>query len=85
MKLSAIPSPRNYPHRDIGPVVRALADAYGAERLIYGGGFDDRATAATYKAARERVRELLAHLKEADVARVLGGNAARLFGFGLPG
>lgn len=81
MKLSAIPSEREYPHRDIKPIVKQLVDAYGADRLLYGGGFDEKATAATYKAARERVRSFLAHFSEADQARVLGGTAARLFGF----
>ena len=81
MKLAAIPSDREYPHRDVKPIVKQLADAYGADRLIYGGGFDEKATAESYKAARERVRSLLAHLSAEDQAKVLGGTAARLFKF----
>lgn len=79
MKLSALPTSRDYPHREVGPVVKQLADAYGADRLIYGGGFGADATPASYRAARERVRGYLAHLSTADQAKVLGGNAARLF------
>ena len=30
MKLSAIPDQRTYPHRDIGPIIRQLTDAWGA-------------------------------------------------------
>jgi len=48
MKLAAIPSEREYPHRDVKPVVKQLADAYGADRLIYGGGFGEDATVASY-------------------------------------
>jgi len=81
MKLSAVPSEKEYPHRDVRPVVRQLADAYGADRLIYGGGFGANATAASYRAARERVRSLVAHFAAADQAKVLGGNAAALFKF----
>jgi predicted TIM-barrel fold metal-dependent hydrolase len=81
MKLSAVPSQNEYPHRDVRPVVRQLADAYGADRLIYGGGFGAVATAASYRAARERVRTLVAHFSAADQAKVLGGNAAALFKF----
>jgi predicted TIM-barrel fold metal-dependent hydrolase len=82
MKLSAIPSERSYPHRDVKPVVRRLVDAYGPDRLIYGGGFNATATAESYRAAREQVRSLISHLSASDQAKVLGGNAAKLFGFG---
>src|SRR5262249_53467415 len=56
MKLSSIPPARQYPHRDIAPVIKQLTEAYGAERLIYGGGFGADATAESYKAERERTR-----------------------------
>jgi predicted TIM-barrel fold metal-dependent hydrolase len=81
MKLSAIPEQRMYPHRPIGPIVRHLSDAYGADRLVYGGGFSESATATSYRAEREKTRALVAHLSAADQAKVLGGNAMRLFKF----
>lgn len=81
MKLSAIPKERNYPHRAIEPILKSLSDAFGGERLIYGGGFDDKATPESYRAERERTRSYIAHLPPADQAKVLGGNAARLFRF----
>ena len=49
-------------------------------RLIYGGGFSAEATAESYRATRERTRSFIAHLSEADQAKVLGGTAARLYG-----
>jgi predicted TIM-barrel fold metal-dependent hydrolase len=79
MKLSAIPTQRDYPHRDISPVIKELAAAYGADRLMYGGGFGAKATPASYCATRERTRSYIAHLSEADQIKVLGGTAARLF------
>ncbi len=82
MKLSALPSNRDYPHRDIGPIIRQLSDAYGADRMMYGGGFGAAATGASYRAARERVASYLTHLSANDHAKVLGGTAARLFGLG---
>ena len=81
MKLSSIPSERSYPHRDISPVIKQLTSAYGAERMIYGGGFNADATGESYRAARERARSYVAHLNAADQARILGGTAARLYGF----
>ena len=81
MKLSAIPAPTAYPHRDIAPVIRRLVDAFGAERLIYGGGFGPETTGESYRAAIERTRSFITHLSKANQAKVLGGNAAVLFGF----
>jgi predicted TIM-barrel fold metal-dependent hydrolase len=82
VKLSSVPEPERYPHRKIAPVIRQLTDAYGASRLVYGGGWGAGVTAKAYRAERERVAEYLAHLKAAERAAVLGGNAARLMGFG---
>jgi hypothetical protein len=49
---------------------------------MYGGGFGAGATGKSYRAERERIAELLAHLSAADRAKVFGGTAARLMGFG---
>jgi predicted TIM-barrel fold metal-dependent hydrolase len=82
MKLSAVPDRRTYPHRDPAPVLRQLADAYGADRLMYGGGYGPKATGESYRAERERIAAFLPHLSGADRAKLFGGTAARLFGFG---
>jgi predicted TIM-barrel fold metal-dependent hydrolase len=81
MKLSSLSATRSYPHRDIKPIVRQLTRAYGADRMIYGGGFGASATGPSYRAAFERARSFIAHLSDADQNNILGGNAVRLFGF----
>ena len=81
MKLSAIPSPNTYPHRDIGPILKRLALEFGPERMIYGGGFSSEATGTTYRAAREQARSHISFLSAADQAKIFGENAARIFGF----
>ena len=82
MKLSSLASTRNYPHRDIRPVVKALTTAYGAERMIYGGGFNAQATPQSYREAFAYGRSLISHLSSAEQDQVLGENAVELFGFG---
>jgi predicted TIM-barrel fold metal-dependent hydrolase len=82
MKLSSIPAATTYPHRDIGPVVRRLTDAWGADRMIYGGGFGADATGASYAGAFARTASFLAHLSAENQAKILGGTAAKLFRFG---
>jgi predicted TIM-barrel fold metal-dependent hydrolase len=81
MKLSAVPSRNNYPHRDPQPVVKQLTEVFGATRLMYGGGFHAKATGKSYLAERERVAGLLAHLSATDREKILGGTAAKLMGF----
>jgi predicted TIM-barrel fold metal-dependent hydrolase len=81
MKIASLPQPTEYPHRDPGPIIKQLCDAYGADRMIYGGGFGPTATPETYRAARERVQSYLSHLKPEEQAKVLGQTAVRLFGF----
>ncbi|MEX0825031.1 MAG: amidohydrolase family protein [Pirellulaceae bacterium] len=81
MKLSALPRQDSYPHRDVQPVIQQLTDAFGADRLIYGGGFNAEATGDSYRAYRERLLAYLSHLSETEQDKILGGTAARLFGF----
>jgi predicted TIM-barrel fold metal-dependent hydrolase len=81
MKLSAIPPQRMYPHRDIAPIIRQLTDAYGPDRMIYGGGFGATATGKSYANAFEQARAYLAHLSSDDQNKILGVTAARLFQF----
>ena len=69
MKVSSLPDQNAYPHRDVAPVVRKLTDAFGAERMIYGGGFNATATGKSYRAYRDRVGELLSHLTDEERGR----------------
>jgi predicted TIM-barrel fold metal-dependent hydrolase len=82
MKLSAVPDKKTYPHSDPAPSVKKLTEAFGADRLMYGGGYNEKATGKSYKAERERIAALLAHLTDADRAKVFGGTAAKLFKLG---
>ena len=81
MKLSSIPSNASYPHRDIAPIIKQLTESYGADRMIYGGGFGADATGDSYRTAFERAESFIGHLTESERAKILGGTAVRLFGF----
>jgi predicted TIM-barrel fold metal-dependent hydrolase len=81
MKLSSVPARETYPHRDPAPVVRQLTDAFGADRLMFGGGWHGGPAGTAYRAERERVRALLTHLSAGDQEKVFGGTAARVLGF----
>jgi predicted TIM-barrel fold metal-dependent hydrolase len=71
-------SKQPFPHADAKPLVRRAFDAFGPERLIWGElGYD--------KSAFDKSMTLFeAHFDFAsasDKARILGGNAAKLFGW----
>jgi len=82
MKLSSIPYQTKYPHRDIVPVIHRLVKEYGPDRMIYGGGFNADATPQSYRAAFDRGESFISHLSKEDRIKILGTNAAKLFGFG---
>ncbi len=81
MKLSLLPRREEYPHRDVTPIVRTLLDRFGPDRLISAGNFGAGTTPASYRSDRDRLRSFLAHLPADGQAAILGGTAARLFGF----
>jgi len=80
MKLSDIPTARQYPHRQVEPILKQIVTAWGADRLMHGGGYGPQATAESYRAERGRFITLFAQMSREDQEKVLGGNAARLFG-----
>ncbi len=81
IKLSALGTQSTYPHRDLHPHVEKLLKAYGPARALYGGGFDEKATGESYRAAREYARSFLVKFTATEQAAVLGGNATRILGF----
>jgi len=83
LKISSLASQNVDPQRPLLPIVKKITKAYGADRIIYGGGFHRDATGKSYQQYRERVGELLAHLPDIDQKKILGGNAFRLFRFGV--
>ena len=54
MKLSSVPDKKVYPHSDPQPAVKRLTEAFGADRLMFGGGYSEKATGKSLIAERER-------------------------------
>jgi predicted TIM-barrel fold metal-dependent hydrolase len=78
MKYSGIEysSKQPYPHRDVKPVVRRLFNAFGADRMIWGGlGMN----MADYTKQSAMFDEMFDFASEADKAKIRGLTAARLF------
>jgi len=67
------------PYADLFAVTRRLADAYGAERLLWGSDHPWPSDVPGYQALPGLVRAALPGLSADDTARVLGGTARALF------
>lgn len=81
MKFSGLgySSKEKAPHRDLGMLAKRILDAYGPDRIIWGGLGMNKKKFAEQKEAFETV---WAFTDEATRAKIRGGNAVQLFHFG---
>lgn len=71
---------RHYPYTDLGPLIHALYDAYGPQRLMWGSDSPFQVeTPHSYAGSLELVRERLTFLRTEDVAWILRGTAESVF------
>jgi predicted TIM-barrel fold metal-dependent hydrolase len=80
MKFSGVgySSRQPFPHRDVAPLIRRLADAFSPQRMIWGGlGMND----AAFRQQSTLFEEMFAFATAADRDLIRGRNAARLYGF----
>lgn len=74
-----LPGPRwGFPYPRALDVVRALRDAYGPERLLWGSDFPVARPHMTYRQSVEFVRTKCTFLSAEELDLVLGGNAHRI-------
>jgi len=80
MKYSGVAysSKEKYPFRDVAPLVRRVYDAFGPERIIWGGCGN---TPAEFERQAEMLEQMFAFTTERERARIRGGNAVKLFRF----
>ena len=80
MKFSAVQysSKAGYPYRDVQPLVRRTFDAFGPDRMIWGGLGMNMEAFGKNKAMFE---QMFAFASETDRAKIRGRNSAGLFQF----
>jgi predicted TIM-barrel fold metal-dependent hydrolase len=80
MKFSGLrySSKQEHPYRDAKPIVRKAFDAFGPDRMIWGGLGK---TMEEFEQAIEVFETLFDHATEADKAKIRGNTALKLFGF----
>jgi predicted TIM-barrel fold metal-dependent hydrolase len=85
-ELMILSPSKKYPYRDTFPLVRAVYEAFGADRLLWGTGFPGATRAQADRPALEDelalIRKEIPFFSAEDRSKILGANAAKLWGFG---
>ena len=84
-ELNLLSPSKKYPYSDTFPWVHRLYDAFGPERLLWGTGFPGAARAQAGRPSLVSelalIRDHIEFFTAGDREKVLGRNAARLWGF----
>jgi len=85
-ELSSVSKSGKYPFPDAYPYVKRVYEAFGPDRLLFGTGYPGAARAAYKRPTLDKeidlVRKEMPFFTQEDSAKILGRNAAELWGFG---
>jgi predicted TIM-barrel fold metal-dependent hydrolase len=84
-EFSSLIKTNDYPYRAAYPCIQRVYDAFGPDRLLFGTGYPGTARAAYHRPTLEQevdiIRREIPFFTADDRSKILGGNAARLWGF----
>ncbi len=71
----------DFPYRLCWPVLEAMVKRIGADRLLWGTDMPFQNRFCTYRQSRDYIEKYCgSFLSRKDMAKIMGGNAARIFG-----
>jgi predicted TIM-barrel fold metal-dependent hydrolase len=86
-ELSSVAKTQAYPFRDAYPYVKRVYEAFGPDQLLWGTGYPGAARAEYKRPPLDKeialVNEEMPFFSSEDRAKILGGNAAKLWAFDL--
>ncbi|MBI3839041.1 MAG: amidohydrolase [Planctomycetia bacterium] len=84
-ELSSVSKSHKYPFQDAYPYVKRVYEALGSDRLLFGTGYPGAARAAYQRPTLDEeidlVRKEIPFFTKEDREKILGRNAAKLWGF----
>lgn len=87
-EINIISPSKKFPYRDVHPLVKQVYDKFGPDRLLWGTGFPGATRAQDGRPSLDEelalIRKELPFLTDADKKKILGRNAAKLWGFEMP-
>ncbi len=72
-------SDQGWPYRDCHPIFKALYDAYGARRLIWGSDFPHVILKSSYASVLAVQERFYTYLSSVEMAAIMGGNAEAIY------
>jgi predicted TIM-barrel fold metal-dependent hydrolase len=88
-EFSSVMKTSTYPFKEVYPYVKRVYEAFGPDRLLFGTGYPGAARAAYQRPGLNEeialVRREIPFFTPEDREKILGRNAARLWGFDTPG
>lgn len=86
-ELTSVSRSHTYPFTDAYPYVKRVYEAFGPDRLLFGTGYPGAARAGYHRPTLDKEIDLVAKempfFRTEDEEKILGGNAAKLWGFGV--
>ena len=87
-ELCILSPSKKYPYRDTQGLVKKVYDAFGPDRLLWGTGFPGatrtQAERPTLREELDLIRKEMPFFSAAERGKILGGNAAQVWGFLAP-
>jgi predicted TIM-barrel fold metal-dependent hydrolase len=84
-ELSSVSKSKNYPFADAYPFVKRVYEAFGPDRLLFGTGYPGDARTHYKRPSLDKeidlVRNEIPFFTAEDRDKILGRNAAKLWGF----
>jgi len=74
----------DYPYREVWPTIEQMVERVGADHLLWGTDMPFQNRFCTYRQSRDYIEKYADFLTEKDLAKIMGGNLARMLGLGLP-
>ena len=87
-ELASVSRSKKYPYADAYPYVKRVYEAFGPKRLLFGTGYPGAARAGYDRPTLDKEIALIrkyTFISRQDQARLLGENAARIWGFAVNG
>ena len=70
----------DFPYKEVWPILKEMVKRIGSEHLLWGTDMPFQNRFCTYRQSRDWIEKHCTFLGQEDLARLMGGTAARILG-----